>query len=143
VLGGLTGLLLNVVAAIVLAGLLRPAPVITSFRLAGPVQPMLQACMMFYRWEGTHNPNFLNQAVADAYSPRVPWQSKLRFRTELSGLRSSTREANYAHSSTTSTYYEHAIQDDCMQLTTGFNSRDRPKFRRAFARLSRPSTTHE
>jgi hypothetical protein len=57
--------------------------------------------MMFYRWEETHNANFLNQAVADAHSPRVPRQSKVRFRTELSGLRSSTWEANYPHSTTT------------------------------------------
>src|SRR6266487_2543984 len=107
---------------------------------AGPLQPRLQACMMFYRWEGTHNTNFLNQAVADARSPRIPWQSKLRFRTDLSGLRNSTREANYAHSSTTINY-EHAIQDDCNQATAGLNSRDRAKARRAFVRLSRPSTT--
>ncbi len=144
-MSGVVGLILTVLTALALAGYLRPGEVSTSgftagHRLAGPLRPRLQACMMFYRWEGTHNTNFLNQAVADAHSPRVPGQSKLLFMTDMSGLRSSTREANFAHSSTTISY-EHAIQADCNLLTAGLNPRDRPKFRRAFVRLSRPSTT--
>jgi hypothetical protein len=141
VLGGVAGLILTVAAGLVVAALLRPAEVSTSgftagHLPAGPVQPRLQACMMFYRWEGTQNTNYLNQAVADAHSPRVPRQSKLRFMTDLSGLRSSTRQAIYARSPTIINY-EHAIQTDCNRFTAGLNSRDRPRFRRAFVRLSR------
>ena len=141
VAGGIALQVLFVFALFGAVGLMHPVERFTVVPLppAGPVQPALQACMMFYRWEGTHNTKFLNQAVADAHSHRVPWQFRRRFSTELSRLRSST-EAVYAHSSRT-TYYEHAIADDCYQATAGLNSRDRPKFRKAFVRLSRPSTT--
>ncbi len=142
VAGGIVLQVLFVFALFVVVGLVHPVERISVVPQppAGPVQPALQACMMFYSWEGTHNTKFLNQAVADAHSHRVPWQFRPRFSTDLSRLRSSTREANYAHSSGT-TYYEHAIEDDCYQATAGLNSRDRPKFRKAFVRLSRPSTT--
>ncbi len=143
VAGGIAVQVFFVFALLAAAGLRHPLPA-QRFSVAvpdaGPVQPALQACMMFYGWEGTHNTKFLNQAVADDHSHRVPWQFRPRFSTDLSRLRSSTREANYAHSSTT-TYYEHNIEDDCYQATAGLNPQHRSRFREAFIRLTRPSTT--
>ena len=81
----------------------------------GPTRPVLQACTLFDRWEAKagSSTNLLNQAVADAYSPRVPWRLKRRLTNDLSGLRSGIREATYAHSRMTTASYEHAIQADC------------------------------
>jgi hypothetical protein len=78
----------------------------------------------------------LNQAVADAYSSRVPWQFAPRFRADLSGLRSWTRKG--AHSPTAISF-EHAVQDNCKQIKADLNWRHRPAFRRAIAQFSRPS----
>jgi hypothetical protein len=96
----------------------------------------VQACELFYAWEKTHNPSLLNRAVADAYSSRVPWQVAPRFRTDLSGLRNSTRKS--AHSPTAISF-EHAVQDTCKQIKADLNWRHRPAFRRAVAQFSRPS----
>jgi hypothetical protein len=122
VLGGIAAYLLLIVAAAYLfAGLTRPTgTVIFRHVVAGPLRPRLQACELFYKWEGTHDPNVLNRAVADAHSPRVPLQSQLRLRTDLGGLRSSTRNATYAHSPTTISF-EHAVQADCAPIVAAYH----------------------
>ena len=103
---------------------------------AGPVQPRVQACELFYAWEKTHKPSLLDRAVADAYSSRVPWPFAPRFRADLSGLRNSTRKS--AHSPAAISF-EHAVQDNCKQIKADLTWRHRPAFRRAVAQFSRPS----
>jgi hypothetical protein len=95
------------------------------------------ACELFYACGKTHNASLLNRAVADAYSSRVPWQFAPRFRTDLSGLRNSTRKS--AHSPTAISF-ERAVQDNCNQIKADLNWRHRPAFRRAVAQFSRPGT---
>jgi hypothetical protein len=143
-----------VVAAIVLP--LRSATLISTSlsngrRIAGPLRPGLQACELFYRWEVTHKTNLLNRALADARSPRVRWQSTLRFRTDLNGLRSWIREEGAARSRgkpgrqnlqnfssglwvSSGSYYEYAIQRDCNKFGAFLNSRDWSEFRKDAAR---------
>jgi hypothetical protein len=121
VLGGVAAQILFIVlAAYVYVGLSRQSStVLTYARLpAGPLRPAFQACALFDRWEATTgaNTNLLNRAVADAHSPRVPRQSKLHLRTDLSGLRNGIREATYAHSLTTAVNYEHAVRADCAPI---------------------------
>jgi hypothetical protein len=139
VAGGLVLQVLFVSALVFAAGLTSPrrfSPAVLHVLPAGPVQPRVQACELFYAWEKTHNPSLLNRAVADAYSSRVPWQVAPRFRTDLSGLRNSTRKS--AHSPTAISF-EHAVQDTCKQIKADLNWRHRPAFRRAVAQFSRPS----
>src|SRR5262249_68219 len=135
-------ILFLVVAALVVVDLTRPSISIAGITRApaGPVQPRVQACELFYAWEKTHNPSLLNRAVADAHSSRVPWQFKPRFISVFSGLRSWTRKG--AHSPRAISF-EHAVQGVCkQQVTADLNLRHRPAFRRAIAQFSRPSTAN-
>jgi len=138
VAGGIALQVLFIVALVVVSGLMHPPPArFSTVPLAGPVQPRVQACELFYAWGKTHNASLLNRAVADAYSSRVPWQFAPRFRTDLSGLRNSTRKS--AHSPTAISF-EHAVQDNCKQIKADLNWRHRPAFRKAVAQFSRPGT---
>jgi hypothetical protein len=141
VAGGVVLQLLFVVALVFAVGLMRPSTSPAVFRVllppAGPVQPRVQACELFYAWEKTHKPSLLDRAVADAYSSRVPWPFAPRFRADLSGLRNSTRKS--AHSPAAISF-EHAVQDNCKQIKADLTWRHRPAFRRAVAQFSRPST---
>jgi len=143
VAGGIALQILFVVMLVFAAGLTSSRIISTaaiSPPTAGPVQPRVQACELFYAWEKTHNPALLNQAVADAHSSRVPWQFKPRFISVFSGLRSWTREG--AHSPRAISF-EHAVQGVCkQQVTADLNLRHRPAFRRAIAQFSRPSTAN-
>jgi len=100
VAGGIALQILFVVMLLFAAGLTssRISTAAISPPTAGPVQPRVQACELFYAWEKTHNPSLLDRAVADAYSSRVRWQFAPRFKADLSGLRKSTRKS--AHSPT-------------------------------------------
>src|SRR5262250_930867 len=104
VLGGLGAQLpLLVFAAFIYAGLTRPDMVtigrIISMPPAGPLVPMSQACRLFDRWQrNPRNPSLLDQALADAYSPRVPEKFSSRLRGELDGLRNWNRVATSLHS---------------------------------------------
>src|SRR6266705_2132571 len=84
--GGVAVQVLFVVAIVFAAGLINSPRTVTMgppprYVVAGPVQPRVQACELFYAWEKTHNPSLLNRAVADAGSSRVPWKFKRHFRT--------------------------------------------------------------
>jgi len=57
------------------------------------------------------------------HSPRVPWQSKVRLRTDLGGLLSSVREQRYPNSPTTTSHYAHAVQADCAPVMAGYHVR--------------------
>src|SRR5215813_13507789 len=120
VAGGVAVQVLFVVAIVFAAGLISP-PLRSiglpghRYVVAGPVQPRVQACELFYAWEKTHNPSLLNRAVADAHSSRVPWQVKPRFISVLSGLRRWTWEG--AHSPRAISF-EHAVQVVCKQQVT-------------------------
>jgi hypothetical protein len=117
--------------------LVRPqSTVVPRDQPAGSLRPRLQARELFYRWEGTHQTNFLNRAVADAHSPRVPWQSKVRLRTDLSGLLSSVREERYLNSPTTTSHYAHAVQADCARRWEPVAFRDRTAGGRVLADLA-------
>ena len=139
VAGGLVLQLLFVVGLVFATGLMhyRTAVAVRHFRSlpAGPVQPRVQACELFYAWEKTHKPSLLDRAVADAYSSRVPWPFASHFRADLSGLRNSTRRSAR---SPTAIGFEHAVQDNCKQIKSDLTWRHRPAFRRAVARFSRP-----
>ena len=129
------------VAAVFAAGVISPPPLTLGGPVlyhAGPVQPRVQACELFYAWEKTHNPGLLNRAVDDAHSWRVPWQFKPRFRTDLTGLRNSTRRS--AHSPKAISF-EHAVQSEC-HAARGMNPRFRAKFLKPIAQFSRPSTAN-
>jgi hypothetical protein len=135
-------ILFLVVAALFVAGLTRPSTSLAGMTRAsaGPVQPRVQACELFYAWEKTHNPSLLNRAVADAHSSRVPWQFKPGFISVLSGLRRWTREGVHTPRAIS---FEHAVQGVCKkQVTADLNWRHRPAFRRAIAQFSRPSTAN-
>lgn len=139
VTGGFLLQVLFVVALVfVSAGLLRPTPTMDVFHVAptGPIQPRIRACEEFYAWQGTHNPALLNQAVADAYGSRVPWQFATRFRADLTGLRDSVRKR--AHSRTAISF-EDAVQHHC-KLLTGGTPHFRAQVRSAVAQFSRPGT---
>jgi hypothetical protein len=119
VAGGIALQVLFIVALFAAAGLVRPgtsAVVLGVPRATGPVQPRVQACELFYAWKKTHNPSLLNQAVADSYSSRVPWQFAAHFRSDLTGLRDSVRKS--AHSPTVISL-EHAVQHHCKLLMGG------------------------
>jgi hypothetical protein len=140
VAGGVVLQVLFVVALFVAADLTRPPIRIGGIHvvpIAGPLQPRVHACELFYAWNKTHHPSLLNEAVADAYSSRFPRKFAPRFRTDLSGLRDSTRQS--AHSPT-ATSLKHAVQHDCNQVTHGLNWRDWPRFRKAVTDLSRTGT---
>jgi len=142
--GGVAVQVLFVVAIVFAAGLINSPRTVTMgppprYVVAGPVQPRVQACELFYAWEKTHNPSLLNRAVADAGSSRVPWKFKRHFRTDLNGLRSWTRQG--AHSPRAISF-EHAVQDNCKLIRADLNWRHRPAFRRAIAQFSRPSTAN-
>ena len=139
VLGGLAAQIpFIVVTAYVYAGLTTHMMVVAQGgNRAGSLMPRLRACELFYKWERTHDPNLLNRAVADARISRVPWQSKLPFRTSLGGLRRWTQAATSAHSPATIDHYEHAVQDDCNYVASGLNW-DRAKFRRDAAKPEVP-----
>lgn len=141
VTGGVAVQVLFVIAIVFAVGLISP-PMMTMqvphHVVAGPVQPRVQACELFYAWEKTQNPSLLNRAVADAGSSRVPWQFKRHFRTDLTGLRSWTREG--AHSPT-AVGFERAVQDNCKLIRADLHWRHRPAFRRAIAQFSRSSTS--
>lgn len=96
----------------------------------------MRACEEFYAWKGTHNSTLLDQAVADAYGSRVPWQFAAPFRADLTALRDSVRKT--AHSRT-AVSFEHAVQHHC-KLLTGGTPRFRAQVRRAVAQFSRPGT---
>ena len=141
VAGGIVLQVLFVFALFVAAGVMRSSTSVTVLRaapIAGPIEPRMHACELFYAWKRTHNPSLLNQAVADAYSSRVPSQFAPRFRADLSGLRDSALKS--AHSPT-AVSFEHAVQHDCNQVTHGLSWRDWPKFRNAVTDLSRPGTS--
>jgi hypothetical protein len=137
VAGGVVLQVLFVVALFGVAGQRSPAIITGLSRVpptAGPLQPRVHACELFYAWKKTHNLSLLNQAVADAYSSRVPREVAPRVRADLSGLRDSSLTS--AHSPT-ATRFDHAVQHDCDQITHGMSWRDWPKFRRAVADLRR------
>jgi hypothetical protein len=159
--GGLAGLITFAVAAIVLAGLLRPPVVIPTPRLpnslqnveVGAARPGLQACELFYKWEVTHDTNLLSRAIADARSLRVPWQSNVRVITDLKRLRIWIREEgsasspgqpvrqNLKHPWSSSpvgrNYYEYAIQRDCNKYGAGLTLPYWSEFRKDAARESK------
>jgi hypothetical protein len=101
VAAGLILQVLFVALAVVVARLTRPStnlgfhPLRIAIATAGPVQPRMRACELFYAWKKTHKPSLLNEAVADAHSSH-PRQFAPRFRTDMTGLRNSVREG--AHS---------------------------------------------
>jgi hypothetical protein len=139
------GLALQVLFIVALFGAFQSRPtVITGLSrvpsVAGPIQPRVHACELFYAWKKTHNLGLLNQAVADAYSSRVPRQVAPRVRAHLSGLRDSALKS--AHSPTAISL-ERAVQHDCDQITHSMSWRDWPKFRRAVADLSRSGAATE
>src|SRR5262249_53336699 len=109
--------ILNVVAVLVLALLVRPDVVIGAvpsdpmISLANPVRPS-RACELFHKWEATRNTTLLNRAAAAAYSPAVSWRRQLPLRTDLTGLRESIGKTHHTHSSAR-TMYEHAVKADC------------------------------
>jgi hypothetical protein len=125
-LGGVATLVVFLLlAAYLFAGLTRPSMVIgVPLRPApqGPLAPRLAACELFNKWEKTHDMNLLNRAVADAYSPRVPWPVKLKFSTEMSGLRSAARNMRYPQRLTILNNYEHAVQADCAPIMASYRS---------------------
>ena len=61
VAGGFVLQLLFVVALVFATGLMRPSTIgaVRHFHSlpAGPVQPRVQACELFYAWEKTHKPS--------------------------------------------------------------------------------------
>jgi hypothetical protein len=138
--GGVAVQVLFVVAVVFAAGLarrqhhLRFHPLRIAIATAGPVQPRVRACELFYAWKKTHKPSLLNEAVADAHSSRIPWQFAPRFRTDMTGLRDSVRES--AHSRTAISF-EHAVQHHC-KLLMGGTPRIRAQELRAIAQFSRP-----
>jgi hypothetical protein len=75
------------------------------------------------RKPGTGKLIVLDRVVADAHSSRVPWQSKVRFRTDLGGLVSSVREERYPNSPATTSHYAHAVQADCAPIMAGYHVR--------------------
>lgn len=138
--GGVAVQVLFIVAIVFAAGLISPPPRSIGwpgpqYAVAGPVQPRVQACELFYAWEKTRHRGLLTRAVADAGSSRVPWKFKQHFRTDLNGLRRWTREG--ARSSR-AIGFEHAVQDNCKRIRADLTWRHRPAFRNAIARFSRP-----
>jgi hypothetical protein len=133
------GLALQVLFIVALFGAFQSRPtVITGLSrvpsVAGPIQPRVHACELFYAWKKTHKLSLLNQAVADVYSSRVPRHFARRVRTDLSGLRDSALKS--AHSPT-AVSFDRAVQHDCNQITHGMSWREWPKFRIAVIDLSR------
>jgi len=96
----------------------------------------VRACEEFYAWQGTHNPTLLNQAVADAYGWRVPWQFAPHFRADLTGLRDSVRKSAHSRAAIR---FEHAVQHHC-KLLTGGTPRSQARVRSAVAQFSRAGT---
>jgi hypothetical protein len=139
------GLLLQVVfvaaLVVVVAGIPRPTSTPLRFHAlrlptasAGPVQPRMRACELFYAWKKTHRASLLNEAVADAHSSQIPWKFAPRFRTDMTGLRDSVRKS--VHSPTVISF-EHAVQHHC-KLITGGTPRHWAQVRSAVAQFSRP-----
>jgi len=117
VLGAVSAPILSLVLAVsghqIIPGIPgQSSPRIVGHRPDGPLQPMLLACKLFYRWKATHEPGLLTGALTDSLSPRVPEKFSSRLRGELDGLANWTRVAASVHGPKV-VRREHAIDTIC------------------------------
>jgi len=114
-------------AAYVEAAFMRPdrrslgGPIIRH-EVDGPIAPMLLACRLFYQWKASHEPSLLQEALAAAYSPRVPEGISSRFRGELGGLSNWNRMATSLNAPKVERR-EDATQKICGPLVARFSRR--------------------
>jgi hypothetical protein len=96
--------------------------VIRGHEADGPIAPMLLACRQFNQWKASHEPGLLQEALAAAYSPRVPEGISSRFRGELGGLANWNRVASSLNAPKVERR-EEAVEKICGPLVARFTGR--------------------